>query len=89
MSDTVITVENLSKRYLVGHKFAGQARHGETFREAVGREARNILRNAVNVVRGRQVVVGDQVEEFWALRDVSLYRELLGHESSNPHLRDV
>ena len=71
MSDTIITVENLSKSYLVGHKFAGQGRHGETFRDAVGRGARNILRNAVNVVRGRQVVVGDQVEEFWALRDVS------------------
>jgi lipopolysaccharide transport system ATP-binding protein len=71
VSDTIITVENLSKSYWVGHKFAGQGRHGETFREAVGREARNILRNAVNVVRGRQVVLGDQVEEFWALQDVS------------------
>ena len=71
MSDTVITVENLSKRYLVGHKFAGQGRSGETFREAIGREARNILRNAGNILRGRQVVLGDQVEEFWALKDAS------------------
>ena len=29
------------------------------------------MRNAVNIVRGRQVVLGDQVEEFWALKDVS------------------
>ncbi len=71
MSDTVITVENLSKSYLVGHKSAGQGRHGETFREVIGRGARDIARNAVNIVRGRQVVLGDQVEEFWALKDVS------------------
>lgn len=72
VSDTVITVENLSKSYLVGHKFAGQGRHGETFREAIGREARNIVRNAGNILRGRLVVLGDQVEEFWALQDVSV-----------------
>ncbi|MBV8096733.1 MAG: ATP-binding cassette domain-containing protein, partial [Acetobacteraceae bacterium] len=34
-------------------------------------EVRNIARNAVNVLRGRQVVPGHQVEEFWALKDVS------------------
>jgi lipopolysaccharide transport system ATP-binding protein len=71
VSDTVITAENLSKSYLVGHKSVGQGRHGETFREVIGREACNIVRNAVNILRGRQVVLGDQVEEFWALKDVS------------------
>jgi lipopolysaccharide transport system ATP-binding protein len=40
-------------------------------RDVIGQEARNIARNAVNIVRGRQVVPGDQVEEFWALKDVS------------------
>src|SRR2546423_5751374 len=69
MLDTVISVENLSKSYLVGHKFVRA--HREQFREVVGREARNIVRNAVNIARGRQVVLGDQVEEFWALEDVS------------------
>src|SRR2546421_3824414 len=69
MSDTVISAENLSKSYLVGHKFVRA--HREQFREVVGREARNIVRNAVNIARGRQVVLGDQVEEFWALKDVS------------------
>ena len=32
---------------------------------------RNFARKATDVVRGRQVVQGDEVEEFWALRDVS------------------
>ena len=70
MSDTVISVENLSKRYLVGHQSrAAEARR--TLRDVIVREARNFARKAVDVVRGRQIVQGDEVEEFWALKDVS------------------
>ncbi len=72
MSDTVITVENLSKSYLVGHKSAGQQHKRYTaLRDVIGSEVRNIGRNAINVLRGRRVALGDQVEEFWALNDVS------------------
>jgi lipopolysaccharide transport system ATP-binding protein len=71
MSDAVITVENLSKSYLVGHKSAGQGRYLDTFRDVIARETRNLMRNAVSIARGRQVVLGDLVEEFWALKDVS------------------
>jgi len=35
------------------------------------RESRNFARKAVSFARGRQVVQGDEVEEFWALRDVN------------------
>jgi lipopolysaccharide transport system ATP-binding protein len=72
MSDIVITVENLSKSYLVGQKFGNQGReHYAALRDVIGREARKVARKAIDVVRGRQVVQGDEVEEFWALRDVS------------------
>jgi lipopolysaccharide transport system ATP-binding protein len=72
MSDTVITVENLSKSYLVGHKSAGQGYKRYTaLRDVIVHEARNFAGNAINLIRGRQVVAGDQVEEFWALKDVS------------------
>ena len=71
MSDTVISVENLSKRYLVGHKSADRGGRSDTFRDTIERETRNFLRYTVNLLRGRQVLLGDQVEEFWALRDVS------------------
>jgi lipopolysaccharide transport system ATP-binding protein len=71
VSHTVISVENLSKSYLVGHKSVGQGRQNDTFRDVIGREARKLVHNTVNIVRGRQVVLGDQVEEFWALKDVS------------------
>src|SRR6516225_4336979 len=72
MSDAVITVETLSKRYLVGHRSADQSYKRYTaLRDVIGQEARNIVRNAVNIVRGRQVVLGGEVEEYWALKDVS------------------
>jgi lipopolysaccharide transport system ATP-binding protein len=66
MSNKVITVDNLSKCYLVGH----DEQH-TTFREMLMREARNFARKTVDLAHGRQIVQGDKVEEFWALKDVS------------------
>jgi lipopolysaccharide transport system ATP-binding protein len=70
MSDVMIAVENLSKRYLVGHQFV-QREPYTALRDVIGREVRNFARQTVDVVRGRQIVQGDEVEEFWALKDVS------------------
>src|SRR5262245_19273840 len=72
MPDAVITVENLSKSYLLGHRTGEQARYNHTLRDVIAREARNFTRKAIDVFRGRQVVQGDEIEEFWALRNVSL-----------------
>jgi lipopolysaccharide transport system ATP-binding protein len=72
MSDAIITVENLSKKYLVGHQSGSQSRSNYTaLRDVIGREIRNVARQTVGVVRGRQIVQGDEVEEFWALKNVS------------------
>jgi len=72
MPEPIITVENLSKSYLVGHRTEqlGYSRY-TALRDVIGREVRNIARKTADVVRGRQVVQGDEVEEFWALKDVS------------------
>jgi lipopolysaccharide transport system ATP-binding protein len=70
MSDTVIAAENLSKSYLVGHQAAQRERY-TALRDVIAREARNFARKTVDLVRSRQIVQGDEVEEFWALRDVS------------------
>ena len=70
MSDFVITVENLSKSYLVGHQSAKRERY-TALRDIIAREARNFVRKGLDFVGGRQIVQGDEVEEFWALRDVS------------------
>ena len=70
MSDIVIAVENLSKSYLVGHQSAERERY-TALRDVIVREARNFTRKAVDFLRGRQIVQGDEIEEFWALKDVS------------------
>src|SRR5262247_578600 len=70
MSDFVITVENLSKSYLVGHQSAKRERY-TALRDIIAREARNFVRKGLDFVGGRQIVQGDEVEEFWALSDVS------------------
>jgi lipopolysaccharide transport system ATP-binding protein len=70
MSDVTISVENLSKRYLIGHQRAQRERY-TALRDVVGREARNFMRKAADLLHGRQIVQGDEVEEFWALRNVS------------------
>lgn len=69
MSDTVITVENLSKRYLLGHE--GQQDGYSSLRETVVKYGKNFARKTFDVVRGRQIVQGDVIEDFWALKDVS------------------
>src|SRR3984885_1568127 len=72
MAKPVITVENLSKSYLVGHQTDRQGRsHYTALRDVIGREVRNVARKTIDVVRGRQVLQGDEVEEFWALKDVN------------------
>jgi lipopolysaccharide transport system ATP-binding protein len=68
MSEVAISVEGLGKSYLIGH-IAG--RDAESFREMLVRSMRGLGRTALDVARGRQIVAGDTVEEFWALRDVS------------------
>jgi lipopolysaccharide transport system ATP-binding protein len=72
MPAPMISVENLSKRYLVGHrgKREGQASY-TALREVIGQELRNFGRKAGDLMRGRQVVQGDTIEEFWALKDVN------------------
>jgi lipopolysaccharide transport system ATP-binding protein len=67
--DIVISVENLSKRYLVGHERA--AGGYRSLRETLVRNATNFGRNMLDMARGRQIVQGDDIEEFWALKDVS------------------
>jgi len=86
MSDAIITVENLSKKYLVGHQTAprGRSRY-VALRDVVGREMRDLARKAIDGARGRQILQGDEVEEFWALKGVSF--EVKKGEDPQPHHR--
>jgi lipopolysaccharide transport system ATP-binding protein len=72
MSEPVITAEGLSKRYLVAHNAENQGhRRYRALRDVIGHEIRNIARKSLDMMRGRQVLQGDEIEEFWALRDVN------------------
>ena len=67
--DTVIAVEGLSKRYLVGHDSRSADR--PALRDVLARNVRAAARRTGELLRGRPIVQGDEVEDFWALRDVS------------------
>ena len=72
MPEPIISVENLSKRYLIGHRTDTDAPFQYTaLRDVIGQEIRNVMRKAGDLLHGRQVIQGDTVEEFWALKNVS------------------
>src|SRR6202048_3319913 len=73
MQNYLISVENLSKRFLIGHQTDRHAalRDAASLRLVLRREIGNFARRAVRLISGEQQVQGDEIEEFWALRNVS------------------
>ena len=69
MQDSIISVQGLSKKYMLGHLSTQRAT--ATLRDAIQLEASNFRRKMGDLVRGRQILQGDRVEEFWALKDIS------------------
>src|SRR3978361_162266 len=70
MSDVAIAVENLSKLYFIGHQ-TRQREKDPALRDVIAGEVRSFARKGLDFIGGRAIVQGDEVEEFWALRDVS------------------
>jgi lipopolysaccharide transport system ATP-binding protein len=70
VSDVVIRAEGLGKRYLIGHQSAERERY-TALRDVIGRSLNRLGRSALDVLRGRQIIAGDEIEEFWALKDLS------------------
>jgi lipopolysaccharide transport system ATP-binding protein len=70
MSDTAITVEKLSKSYLVGH-YSDERERYTALRDVIGRETRSLLRKASDLFRGKAIIQGDEVSEFWALEGIT------------------
>jgi lipopolysaccharide transport system ATP-binding protein len=72
MSETVIAVENLSKRYVLEHTPENQGyKRYTTLRDVIGDEIRNFSRKVFGAASGREVFRARETEEFWALKDVS------------------
>ncbi|MDK3159969.1 polysaccharide ABC transporter ATP-binding protein [Kamptonema cortianum] len=70
MSDTVIKVENLGKKYLIGHQAAKGPQHN-ALRDVWMEQVRSLIRKTGDMFHGRQIIQGDEVEEFWALKDLN------------------
>lgn len=70
MSSAIIKVENLSKCYRVGH-LSTQREQYTALRDVIVRNLRSAWRKTSDLVHGRQILQGDEVEDFWALKDVS------------------
>jgi len=68
MSDVVIHAEGLGKKYIIGHEVPSE--RYMSLRDEVARGAKAFLRKARDLTQGRSVIEGDELEEFWALRDV-------------------
>jgi lipopolysaccharide transport system ATP-binding protein len=69
MADVVIRAERLGKKYMIGH--AAERERYVALRDVMARSARSLWRKTTDMARGRAIVAGDTVEEFWALKDVS------------------
>lgn len=70
MSDIAVKIEGLSKSYLVGHNTARTERY-TALRDVIARNVRNLARTTRDLVAGRPAIQGDELEEFWALKDIS------------------
>jgi lipopolysaccharide transport system ATP-binding protein len=67
--DVVISAEGLGKKYLIGH--AAERERYVALRDVLIRAAHYFWRKTADMARGRAIVSGDSVEEFWALKDIS------------------
>lgn len=72
MSDAIITVENLGKRYRICHQQQGGMRY-QTLRDVLAEKAKSVVRGLLSrsPSSGGPVVRGPRTEDFWALKDVS------------------
>jgi lipopolysaccharide transport system ATP-binding protein len=67
-SDVVIRAERLGKEYVIGHQ--SNERY-IALRDVIVRSAKNFARTTRDMLGGKAIIAGDEIEEFWALKDVS------------------
>lgn len=69
MSEISIKVENLGKSYLVGHNSKNTERY-TALRDVISNNTKNLARKTRDMIMGKPIVQGDEVEEFWALKNI-------------------
>jgi len=68
MSEIVIKSEHLGKKYIIGHQ---STRGYKTFREQMLQHVHNFYSRTKKLVSGQEVLEGDELEDFWALKDLN------------------
>lgn len=68
MAESVIKAVDLGKKYIIGHK--GTTGY-KTFREQMLRQVHNFYSRTKKLVRGQEVLEGEELEDFWALKDLN------------------
>jgi len=72
MSDTIIQVENLGKKYIIGHQQANRSGEYTTLRDLIANGARSIWNRLNPLTQNSKLKTQNSTkEEFWALKDVS------------------
>ncbi|MGE5457269.1 MAG: polysaccharide ABC transporter ATP-binding protein [Methanococcaceae archaeon] len=67
MSDIIIKAENLGKSYIIGHEKREQY---VALRDVVTSKAKQIAQKTRQMFKGGQLIAGDELEEFWALKNI-------------------
>jgi lipopolysaccharide transport system ATP-binding protein len=69
VTDIVIKAEGLGKKYTIGH----QAANGRylALRDVLVQNARTFWRTTTDLLHGEPLIQGNDLEEVWALKDVS------------------
>ena len=68
MSNIVIKAENLGKSYIIGHE---KRERYTALRDVIARKAHQIASKTKQVFKGGQLILGQEMEEFWALKDIN------------------
>ena len=63
----IIKVENLGKSYIIGH----QRESYTALRDVLANKAKQTVSNAKKFFTGGQLIAGNEMEEFWALKDIN------------------
>ncbi|MBD2593993.1 ABC transporter ATP-binding protein [Nostoc spongiaeforme FACHB-130] len=70
MSDTVIRVENLGKKYIISHQQENSGRYRyKSLRDLIANGAKSLTHNLIKPAEKK--ISNPHIEEFWALNDVS------------------
>lgn len=68
MPQPIIQVENLSKKFIIGHQ---KTERYTALRDVIANNIKGAIRRTRELVAGNYVTEGDTEEEFWALKDLN------------------